>query len=56
MDTKQKDNFTDVLDHLSSNDSSANSDSSAGSGQVVGADGQVVTLGNKDGQNTSMDN
>ena len=55
MDTKQKDNFTDVLDHLSNNDSSA-SDSSAASGQVVGSDGEVVTLGNESGQHTSMDN
>ena len=56
MDISQKDNFTDVLDHLSSGQDSSASDSSAGSGQVVGADGQVVTLGNEGGQNTAMDN
>jgi hypothetical protein len=54
MDITQKDNFTDVLDHVANNDSS-NNDSSAQSGQVQGADGQVVTLGNEGGQNTSMD-
>lgn len=55
MDITQKDNFTDVLDHASSQSSSGD-DSSAGAGQVVGVDGQVVTLGNEGGQNTSLGN
>ena len=55
MDITQKDNFTDVVDHVAGQDSSG-SDNSAASGQVVSSDGDVVTLGNEGGQNTSMGN